>query len=162
MKTVWMAVAAASLLGVGNLTLADEGAEVKAERALGRRDNDPNWVAIKKAADAKDYPALVKAAETALKSDSGNADYHNMYAFGLRNLPNPDMATVFKHYNEALRRDPWHVGAHEYLGEAYLMTGNTAKAKEHLERVRLSCGGTKCPEYVKLAGAIQQAEAKGK
>jgi len=42
------------------------------------------------------------------------------------------MSLVFKHYNEALRIDPEHRGAHEYLGEAYLMVGNLAKAKEHL------------------------------
>lgn len=153
-RTWTMIVGVGILLANWTAVLADEGAEVKAERALGRRDNDPHWLAIKKAADAKDYPALVKAAEEALKSNSGLADYHNMYAYGLRNLPNPDMAKVFMHYNEALRRDPWHVGAHEYLGEAYLMTGNVAKAKEHLERVRLSCGGTSCAEYKKLAAAI--------
>ena len=50
--------------------------------------------------------------------------------------PNPDMNLVFKHYNEALRLDPKHRGAHEYIGEAYLMVGNVAKAKEHLGAAR--------------------------
>ncbi len=41
------------------------------------------------------------------------------------------------------------------------MTGNLGKAKEHLERVRLARGGTKCAEYQKLDQVIKQAETKG-
>ena len=37
---------------------------------------------------------------------------------------NPQLELVFKHYNEALRLDPKHLGAHEYLGEVYLTVGN--------------------------------------
>ncbi len=82
------------------------------------QNSNPHWQAIKKAADAKDYDGLVRAAARGVAAEPHNADFHNMLAFGLRNRPNPDMALVFKHYNEALRIDPWHVGAHEYLGEA--------------------------------------------
>jgi len=161
MTRSWKVFALGLLVAAGGLARADEGPAIHEERKAAAREADPYWKAIKAAADAKDYPALVKAGEAAIKHDSSQADFHNMYAYGLRNLPNPDMAKVFMHYNEALRRDPYHVGAHEYLGEAYLMVGNVAKAKEHLERVRLICGGTKCAEYQKLASAIQLAEAKG-
>ena len=65
-------------------------------------------------------------------TDPNNASYHNLYAYSLRKSANPDMNLVFKHCNEALRIDPKHRGAHEYIGEAYLMVGNVAKAKEHL------------------------------
>ena len=65
-----------------------------------------------------------------------NADYHNLYAYSIRKGANPDMNLVFKHYNEALRLDPRHRGAHEYIGEAYLMVGNLPKAKEHLSDAR--------------------------
>src|SRR5437762_3489770 len=48
----------------------------------------------------------------ALARNPDNADYHNLYAYSIRKGPNPDMSLVFKHYNEALRIDPDHRGAH--------------------------------------------------
>ena len=62
--------------------------------------------------------------------------------------------------NEALRIDPKHRAAHEYLGEAYLMSGNLAKAKEHLAQLdRLCTFG--CEEYSKLKAAVARAEQQG-
>src|SRR5256885_11035645 len=52
----------------------------------------------------------------------------------------------FKHYSRALQLDPRHRGAHEYLGEAYLMIGNLAKAEEHLGALRRICL-LPCAEY---------------
>src|SRR3982751_5761312 len=69
----------------------------------------------------------------AFAADSANPDYHNLYAYSLRKGGSAEMDLVFKHYNEALRLDPGHRGAHEYIGEAYLMVGNVAKAKERSE-----------------------------
>ena len=60
------------------------------------------------------------------------------------------MDLVFRHYNEALRLDPQHRAAREYLGEAYLMTGNVAKAKELLAELDRLC----------KAGCVEQAELK--
>ena len=79
-----------------------------------------------------------------------NADAHNLYAYSMRKGPNPEMDLVFKHYNEALRLDPKHRGAQEYLGEAYLMVGNLAKAKELLAEFDRLC----------KAGCVEQAELK--
>jgi tetratricopeptide (TPR) repeat protein len=67
-----------------------------------------------------------------LARNPSDAEYHNLYAYTLRKGPNPDTSLVFKHYNEALRLDPKHRGANEYLGEAYLMVNNLPKAKEQL------------------------------
>ena len=95
----------------------------------------------------------------ALAKTPGNADYHNLYAYSLRKGPSPDMDTVFKHYNEALRLEPRHRGAHEYIGEAYLMVGNVHKAREHLTQLdRLCFFG--CEEYSALKKAVQEHEAK--
>ena len=68
---------------------------------------------------------------------------------------------AFKHYGEALRLDPRHRGAHEYIGEAYLMKGDLAKAKEHLAQLdRLCFFG--CTELTDLKQAIAAYEKKGK
>ena len=92
------------------------------------------------------------------------ADYHNLYAYSMRKGPNPSMDLVFRHYNEALRIDPKHRAAHEYLGEAYLMTGNLPKAKEHLAVLDKLCT-LPCVEYTTLKKEVavfetQHASAK--
>src|SRR5262245_2571401 len=74
----------------------------------------------------KDWGRAQAVLRDGLQKNAQNADYHNLYAYSIRNGANPDMPAVFKHYNEALRIDSKHRGAHEYLGEAYLMTGNAA------------------------------------
>ena len=78
-----------------------------------------------------------------------DAGAHNLYAYSMRKGPNPAMDQVFRHYNEALRIDPKMRAAHEYLGEAYLMTGNLPKAREHLAVLDKLCT-LPCEEYTKL------------
>ena len=68
---------------------------------------------------AKDWTRAAAVMRKALAGHPGNADYHNLYAYALRKGPNPDMKEVFREYEEALRIDPGHRNAHEYIGEAY-------------------------------------------
>ncbi len=96
-----------------------------------------------------------------LSRSADDAEYHNMYAYSLRKGPNPDMSLVFKHYNEALRLDPKHRGANEYLGEAYLMVNNLPKAKEQLGVLDKLCFFP-CKEFSDLKKSIAVYEAKGK
>ena len=107
----------------------------------------------------QDWPAAAAVLQEGVKQSPGNADYHNLLAYSLRKGPNPDMSLVFKHYNEALRIDPKHRGAHEYLGEAYLMVGNLPKAKEHLAQLDKLCFFG-CNEFSDLKKAIAAHEAK--
>jgi tetratricopeptide (TPR) repeat protein len=93
----------------------------------------------------------------ALMQQPQHAESHNLYAYSIRKGPQPRMDLVFRHYNEALRLRPDHRGAHEYLGEAYLMTGNVAKAKEHLAVLERLCQRS-CEEYALLERAIGTAE----
>lgn len=111
------------------------------------------------ASEKKDWSAAAAAMGEGIRRDPGNADFHNLYAYALRKGAKPDMNLVFKHYNEALRLDVTHRGAHEYLGEAYLMIGNLAKAKEHLGRLDKLCFFG-CAEYRDLKKAIADYETK--
>ena len=112
------------------------------------------------AASAKqDWTAAAAAVREGVQTSPNNADYHNLIAYSLRKGPNPDMSLVFKHYNEALRLDPKHRGANEYLGEAYLMVGNLPKAREHLAQLDKLCFFG-CSEYSDLKKAIAAHEAK--
>lgn len=111
------------------------------------------------ATERRDWPAAQALLREALAKDPGNADYHNLYAYSIRKGPSPDMNLVFKHYNEALRIDPKHRGAHEYIGEAYLTVNNVAKAREHLGQLDRLCF-LPCSEHTDLKKAVADYEAK--
>jgi tetratricopeptide (TPR) repeat protein len=125
------------------------------------KPEDPAVKTAKGAIAAGDYASAQLALKVALASDPGNADLHNLYAYSLRKGANPDMQLVFMHYNEALRLDPKHRGAQEYIGEAYLMVDNLDKAKEHLAALDKLCFFG-CAEYNELKKAIAAYEAKPK
>jgi tetratricopeptide (TPR) repeat protein len=135
--------------------------------ALGTGDPvaaEPQDPVLEKAAAATkraDWAAAQSLLKDAVAASPQNAGYHNLYAYSIRKGANPDMNMVFKHYNEALRIDPKHKGAHEYIGEAYLMVGNVAKAKEHLAQLDKLCFFS-CAEYTDLKKAIAEFETTGK
>jgi hypothetical protein len=58
-----------------------------------------------------------------------------------------------------LQLDPKHKGAHEYIGEAYLMDKKPAEAEKHLASLEQICGNKTCEEYVDLAAAIAKYKA---
>jgi len=120
---------------------------------------DPVIAAALDANERKDYAKASGILREALAKAPDNADYHNLYAYSVRKGANPDMDLVFKHYNEALRLNAKHRGAHEYIGEAYLMVGNLSKAKEHLARLDRLCFFP-CGEYSDLKKAVAEYEAK--
>ena len=122
---------------------------------------DPMLDRYHAAAERQDWKSAAAAMNEALAADSRNADYHSLYAYALRRSGSGDMDVVFKHYNEALRLDPKHRGAHEYIGEAYLQVGNVAKAKEHLSALDKICFFG-CSEYNDLKKAIAAYETKNR
>jgi tetratricopeptide (TPR) repeat protein len=122
---------------------------------------DPVLEKVSAATARKDWEAAQAALVPALAANPQNASYHNLYAYSIRKGANPDMSLVFKHYNEALRIDPKHKGAHEYIGEAYLMIGNVAKAKEHLAQLDKLCFFS-CSEFNDLKKAIAEHEKTAK
>jgi tetratricopeptide (TPR) repeat protein len=147
-RSIFMIVAFAAL----SLARADPG-----EGGSYAQTKDPVLAQVVEASRAKDWPRAAGILREALAKSPANADYHNLYAFSLRKGPNPDMKLVFKHYEEALRIDPKHRGAHEYVGEAYLMVGDLAKAREHLKVLDRLCFFP-CAEYSDLKKAIAEHE----
>ena len=111
------------------------------------------------AKDRQDWSGAANVMKDAVAAKPDNADYHNLYAYSLRKSGTKQMDLVFQHYNEALRLDPKHRGAHEYLGEAYLQVGNLAKAKDELAALDKLCFFS-CSEYNDLKNAISQYEAR--
>jgi len=123
--------------------------------------SDPEIVAYERATARNDWAQAAVVARAALVRTPGSAEYHNRYAFALRKGPNPNMDLVFTHYREALRLAPEHRGAHEYIGEAYVMVGDMPKAKQHLAALDHICFFG-CDAYDDLKAAVEAYEAKAK
>ena len=122
---------------------------------------DPDLAAARARIDASYWTGATDVLQKAVARDGGNADYHNLLAYAIRKGPNPDMDRVFKHYGEALRINPKHRDAHEYIGEAYLMVGNVGKAKEHLTALDKLCF-LPCGQFRDLKREIERYEASKK
>ena len=126
------------------------------------KPKDPAMEQARDAISKQDWGKAQGILREAVARNPQDANYHNLYAYSMRKGPNPAMDLVFRHYNEALRIDPKHRAAHEYLGEAYLMSGTVPKAKEHLAQLDKLCTFG-CEEFTKLkkeVAAYEQQHAK--
>ena len=117
--------------------------------------NSPDFDLGADAVKSKNWDQAVYHLGIVAKAEPANADAQNLLGYAYRNQRKFDLA--FKHYGEALRLDPQHRGAHEYMGEAYVLTGDKARAQEHLAALERICGKG-CEEYQDLAKAIAQAK----
>ena len=145
-----------AILAASGATFAAGGGGDTTPKAWDTGPSDPTVQAAQARFAASDWKGAEELLGKALARSPQNADYHNLYAYALRKGPSPNMDLVFRHYNEALRINPKHFGAHEYMGEAYLMQNNLAKAKEHLAQLSRVCGG--CDEFFMLRKAIADFE----
>ena len=98
-----------------------------------------------------DWTTAITQFSAAVAADPKSADSENMLAYSLRK--SGDLKGAFTHYGVALKLNPSHRGALEYLGEAYLLSGKPAEAKKQLARLAKVCG-KKCEQYVDLSKAI--------
>lgn len=110
----------------------------------------------------KDWKKALAELNVAVKEDPKNADAHNLYAYVNRKQAQPNLPKAFEHYKIALQLDPKHKGAHEYIGEAYLMDKNPAEAEKHLATLEKICGNKTCEEYADLAKSLADYRVKNK
>ena len=99
--------------------------------------SSPELEAGRKAIESRDWGGAIKSLSAAERRDSRNADVHNLLGYAYRN--SGQLEPALKHYQRALQLNPRHLGAHEYIGEAYLMAKNLAKAEEHLAALKNFC-----------------------
>jgi Flp pilus assembly protein TadD len=114
---------------------------------------DPDVAAGKQAIASKQWPAAIKALSSAALRDTRNADIQNELGYAYRNAGQMDQA--FAHYERALQLNPRHRGAHEYVGEAYLMVGKLAQAEQHLKALQQICLNP-CEELEELKVQIER------
>ena len=122
---------------------------------LAARDED--YAAGKRAVDRKDWDEAVRRFKLAERRHPEQADLQNILGYAHRNLKQYDLA--FVHYKRAIEIEPRHRGAHEYIGETYLLTGDLAGAEKHLEALRQICL-LPCDELRDLDKAVAQYRAK--
>jgi Flp pilus assembly protein TadD len=116
----------------------------------------PDLTAVRAKIKSKDWPNAVADLQ-ALAATHQHADVYNLLGFSLRNMGDYAQARTF--YGKALEFDPDHRGAHEYLGELYVKTGEMDKARAMLARLMTLCPGG-CEELDDLKKDIDEAAAK--
>lgn len=112
---------------------------------------DADYAAGKAAMDRKDWAEAVTRLQQASLREPDSADLHNHLGFSYRQLGKMDVA--FQHYQRSLEANPRHLGAHEYIGEAYLLVDNLGGAEKHLAALQQICL-LPCEELADLDRAI--------
>jgi len=107
------------------------------------------------AIEASDWKRAISNLNAAQVAEPTNADLQNWLGYAYRHEGKYDEA--LDHYRAALHLNPKHRGAHEYIGETYLLMGNKGKAREHLAALERICG-SECNEYRDLQRAIATAK----
>jgi len=107
--------------------------------------------------EGENYQLAIIELDKALVDEPDNADFLNLLAYSNRKLGNFD--TALDYYLKALKIDPDHRGANEYLGELYLQLGQPEKAEERLSVLDKECFFG-CDEYDELKQAIEEYRKK--
>jgi len=81
------------------------------------------------------------------------ADIYNYLGYASRKQRAPNFEKAESYYLKALKIDPNHIGALEYLGELYYETGRIDKASELLEKLKI-VAGENSEEYIELFEVI--------
>jgi tetratricopeptide (TPR) repeat protein len=103
---------------------------------------------------AEDWSRAITHLETAAKAEPGNAETQARLGYAYRQAGKTDLA--IRQFNAAIKLDPYFRAAHGYIGEAYVATGDKAKAQEHLATLARLCKSS-CDEYHELADTIAKA-----
>lgn len=144
-------------LGLGlAFFLATPGGPVLAVDTETMRDA-PDLTKVRDNIKAKEFGAAQAELRKMMDAGVQHADVYNLMGFASRKLG--DSTTALTFYKKALDFAPDHKGAHEYLGELYVETGDMAKATEQLSiLVKLCPSG--CEEREDLEKAVARTGGK--
>jgi tetratricopeptide (TPR) repeat protein len=117
---------------------------------------DANFARAKAMIEANDYKGALPLLQQVVAKDPKNADAYNLMGYATRKSGDPNAS--LQYYQQALAIDARHIGAHEYLGEAYLMLGRLPEAEQQLARLDSLCTFG-CAEYRQLKTAVADYKA---
>ena len=115
---------------------------------------DPLLMQGKTLVAKNDWSEASAVFEIFVKQNPQDADGFNLLGYSYRNLRRYDES--FAAYRQALTLDPKHRGAHEYIGIAYVQSGQLDKAREHLAILGKLCLSS-CEEYLDLKKEVEHA-----
>jgi Flp pilus assembly protein TadD len=147
------AVLPVALLAAGIAWLPAAGLAHPSDDEPAAEQIDPELTAGKAALTAKDWNAAIRLLSSVALRDTRNADVQNYLGYAYRNAG--QLPRAFEHYQRALTLNPRHRGAHEYIGEAYLIANDLASAEKHLAALEKICL-IPCEEYDDLKKAIAE------
>jgi tetratricopeptide (TPR) repeat protein len=119
--------------------------------AGGNYSSDVDLDPIIKLIDQGDFNAAIDRLHDALDVHPDNVDIMSLLGYSYRKTR--QFADALTFYEWALRADPKHRGANEYLGELYLETNRLDKAVEQLQILDDLCSFN-CKEYSQLKKMI--------
>jgi len=99
--------------------------------------SDADYSAGRAAVVQRRWAEAISALQKAAVRFPDDADLQNDLGYAYRNLGQFEPA--FRHYKRALALDPRHRGAHEYIGEAYLLVDDLPGAERHLAALGEIC-----------------------
>ena len=134
--------------------------------AVARTSVEVSYQAGVQAHENEDWQAVIDHLSTVIRADPKNDDAYSLLGFAHRKLGDYDRSLDF--YNKALQLNPWHLGALEYLGEAYLELDQPDRAAKLLDRLGDACRRalgdkatleTDCEEWADLAATFEAYQA---
>jgi tetratricopeptide (TPR) repeat protein len=128
------------------------GASGGSQPGAAAKPANPDFANAKVAIDRRDYAGAIASLTRVTQAEPRNAEAFNLLGFATRKSGNPRGSLA--HYQKAMEIDPKHLGAHEYMGEAYLMLDELANAEILLKRLDSFCVFG-CQEHRLLKTAIE-------
>lgn len=153
MRTFLTSMAAAAALAAAGSAFAMGGGNTLPPA----KKVDPDYARAKAMIDSADYKGGAQLLQQVVEKDPKNADAYNLLGYATRK--SGDANGALQYYNVALSIDPKHLGAHEYIGEAYLQLGRLQDAEQELARLDSLCVFG-CTEEKTLKAAIASYKAK--
>ena len=130
--------------------------------------DDPDYAAGVAAFEREDWPEVIEIMERVVAQKPWQDDAYTRLGFAYRKQG--DYERSLQAYDKALELNPYHRGALEYLGEAYLELGRRGDAEAMLDRLAAACrrvAGERddwqgdCEEWKDLSAALEAHPPEG-
>jgi predicted Zn-dependent protease len=151
MRSSFIVLATSLALGLSGAAFAMGGTDQPAKGPL-----DSNYTQAKTMIEAQNYKGALPLLQQVVAKDPKNADAYNLMGYATRKSGDANGSLQF--YNTALAIDPKHLGANEYIGEAYLQLDKPAEAEQHLAKLDQLCTFG-CAEQRELKAAVANYKA---
>ena len=132
-------------------------ADSSAAQQSNKQKANPDYSMAEQMIEDGNYDRAITLLERVTAKEPKNANALNLLGYSNRQLGNNDVALA--NYKAALKLNPRHRGANEYMGRLYLIMGELEKAEERLAVLDDACFFG-CKEYTMLKEAIADYKAK--